>query len=1076
MSFRQIAESYLTRLDEFHHEAERVNEMTGELSYRPLLDAFFGDLTGELDEKIARVFEPKQQAHAGRPDWRFYDRDSLGLFGYVESKAFSSDRPIRVDDHRVQVEKYLSLGYRVILTDGVEFVFFDPSDRSETALSLIDKTRPGPFLDRVLPDLDLIEDQLTKFFANIAARLVSEQQLVSDCARRARFLADEVETLADLPVGSGLTARENEAIEILRKLREVIQKHHDPLLRDRTTFSGFVAQTLIFGLIYAHRVLGFERLEPADRYAKLKQFWLDEGDVQFASELRPFRALTKLLRDEISSVGGLGVWYENCCLMLSHVQLREDQVAEPDYHGLFERFLEAFDPQTRFDYGAYYTPKELSAYVVALVEEINGRVFNGSIYDEGNRLIDPCCGTGSFLERLLAASVRSGGSAAVIGFEILPAPYALANYRMAKVSSDYPNVSVVLTNTLSDSIESEPPVGCQNNLFADEQQTARELAKPPLVLVIGNPPCSDSFSHSNGPGFSIIQHMLEDFRPPAELRRSRQNIQKQLQNEFVKFLRWSGNKALTTGNSIIALVLPSSFAEHATYRYARSWFVENFSQFWILDIDKDARTGVRSADVFHTLQGRLLFVAVRNQQVVQPEARTFNYLSIADCNIDEKNAFFEVSSDIGESMIDQFESHELDASNPTFRPRRNFNAEVYREFWPLYKTDASPDANYVFERHCSGIKLAPSSLFVHADSAILQRRSAEISDANATASQIISRWYRGQDRPPHANKFSSEVRSAIRREIVERAPDSISPYSYRPLLNLPAGISENVLVALSRAPGGGTRYRPEILSAFRSNDTFGIALAPAPQDLGETLHRFASFCWYLPDNDLCKRGNAQILCNYFPDYKKRRNDWDGTPRVNISDGFLAAVGEDSPDRVLFYVYGILCSSVYLDAFEPALFTTAGTEPPRVPVPPSRDVFDQVAALGEELALLEKFVDDENLDIENHYGSYFEQFPAEFNLTSFELDSDAETITLADGDKQFVVKPVPKEILEFYVGGYQVLQQWLKMHSKAYTRTAFTPNHLKRLLHLLGSLEKQIEIINRLDLAVRPLVASLEAGE
>jgi len=905
MSFRQIVENYLTRLEEFHREAERTNEMTGELSYRPVLDSFFGELTAQIGEHIARVFEPRQQAHAGRPDWRFYDRNSLGLFGYVEAKAFAADRPIRIEDYRAQVTKYLSLGYRVILTDGVEFVFFDPNDRSEASLSLINKNIAGSFLQRVSTDLPLIEDQLNKFFANIAARFISEQQLVTECARRARFLADEIDALADLPVGAGLNARENEAIDILRKLREVIQKHHDPLLRDRKTFSGFVAQTLIFGLIYAHRVLGIEKVEPAERYTLLKQFWLDESDGHFASELRPFRALTKLLRDEIASVGGLGVWYENCCLMLSHVQLLEDQVSEPDYHGLFERFLEAFDPKTRFDYGAYYTPRELSAYVVALVEEINGRVFNGSIYDEGNRLIDPCCGTGSFLERLLSASARSGGGATVIGFEILPAPYALANYRMARVSSEYPNVSIVLTNTLSDSIESEPPVGCQHNLFADEQQMARELAKPPLVLVIGNPPCSDSFSHSNGPEFSIIQQMLEDFRPPVELRRSRQNVQKQLQNEFVKFLRWSGNKALVTENSIIALVLPSSFAEHATYRYARSWFIENFNDFWILDIDKDARTGVRSADVFHTLQGRLLFVAVRHGNQSTADVRSYNYLSIADCNIDEKNAFFEVSGDAGESMLEQFESNELDVGNPIFRPRSNFNTAVYKQFWPLYETDANSNDSYVFERHCSGIKLAPSSLFVHADSPILQRRSAEISDPDISADQILSRWYRGQDRPPNPNKFTNEVRSAIRREIVDRAPASISPYSYRPLLNLPAGISEDVLIALSHAPGGGIRYRPEILSAFGNDATIGIALAPAPQDLGESLHRFASFCWYLPDNDLCKRGNAQILCNYFPEYRKQRKDWDATPSVNISEAFLAAVGEDSPDRVVFYVYGIL---------------------------------------------------------------------------------------------------------------------------------------------------------------------------
>lgn len=1072
MTFREISERYLRALDEFHQEAKRVNEMTAELSYRPLLDNFFGDVCQEFGENIARVFEPRQQAKAGRPDWRFYDKQSLGLFGYIEAKGLSDDRPIPVAEYLQQVEKYLSLGYRVILTDGLEFVFFDPSDRSTTTFSLIDKQRRGQFPTRISTDLPLLESAFRRFFQDIAARFISEQQLVSECAVRARYLADEIEALADLPPGAGLNERENEAITLLKQLRGVVEKHHDPLLRDKTTFSGFVAQTLIFGLIYAHRILGVEELEPTERYASIKEFWLDAGIDGFASALRPFRALTQLLRDEIDSLGGLGIWYEDCCLMLAHVQLREDQIAEPDYHELFERFLEAFDPQTRFDYGAFYTPKELSSYVVALVEEINGRVFDGSIYDEGNRLIDPCCGTGSFLDRLLSASVRSGGGAQLIGFEILPAPYALAHYRMAKISREYQGIHIVLTNTLSDSIESDPPVGCQTNLFADEQQAARQLARPPLVLVVGNPPSSDSFSHSNGPGFDIIQAMLEDFRPPVEDRRSRQNTQKQTQNEFVKFLRWSGNKGVATGNSIVALIVPSTFAENTSYKFARSWFTQHFHDFWILDIDKDARTGVRSSNIFRTLQGRLLFVAVRRaDEAAGLPQRAYKYLSIADFGLDEKYAFLDVATDAGESMLDQFETLPLDPENPLFRPRKNFNDDVYKNFWPLLKT--GDDENYVFERHCSGIKLAPSSLFVHADRPILQRRTAEIANAAIQPQEILSRWYRGQDKPPREAKFSPEVRTALRNEIAGDPNRSIVSYAYRPFLNVPALISEGVLSTLSRAPGGGTRYRPEIISAYKDPRTFGIALAPAPKDLGESLHRFATFCWYMPDNDLCKRGNAHILCNYFPEYKERRNDWDSTPRLNVTRDFLTALGTQSPDKAIFYVYGILCSNAYLDAFEPALFTTAGDQPPRVPLPPDRELFDEITNLGEALALLEKHVADDDLYIEDQYRPILGKLGRDFRVSSFRIDEEAESITLVGETGELVIRPVPREILEFQIGGYQVLQQWLKVHTHAYTRTALTEAHLKRLLHTLHSLREQIDIINRLDDLVRPLVAPLD---
>lgn len=1069
MAFRAVTEKYLKTLEKFHQESRRVNEMTGELSYRPSLNEYFNDVEREFGEHIASVYEPKQQARAGRPDWRFYDKRSLGIYGYVEAKAFSEDKHIRVEDYIEQVEKYLSLGYRVILTDGVEFVFFDPSDKSHVAYTLIDKNSNGALQDRISSDLTLIETEFGKFFGNLAARRISEQQLVAECAMRARYLSDEVESLADLRRGAGLNELENEAIEILSQLREVVQKHHDPLLRDKKVFSAFVSQVLIFGLIYAHRVLGVENMSPVDRYTKLKEFWLEDTDTRFTQDLKPFRALTKLLREEISSVGALGVWYEDCCLMLSHVELREDQVSTPDYHGLFERFLAAFDPKTRFDYGAFYTPKELAAYTVALVEEINGKEFNGSIYDRGNRLIDPCCGTGSFLERLLLASVRSGGNATIIGFEILPAPYALAHYRIAKVSPDYPDMNIVLTNTLSDVLEGGPAGDHQKNLFEDEQQAARDLAKPPLTLVIGNPPSSDSFSHSNGPDFSIIQNLLEDFRPPTASRSTRQNTQKQLQNEFVKFLRWTGNKAVETGNSIVALVLPASFAESPSYKYARTWFTQNFDKFWVVDIDKDGRTGVRSSSIFHTLQGRLLFVALREQSRSEKTTAPYNYISIADFNLDEKNAFFEMEADAGESMLQKFETFEADLNDPIFRPRKDFDRERYSSFWPLYKSDSATDDRYIFERHCSGLKLAPSSLFVHADEPILFRRSADIANDGIDTSEILSRWYKGQDRPPGVAKFSPTVRAAFREKLSGKS-ESAALYSYRPMLNLPALISEGILSVLARAPGGGTRYRPEIVSAYSDKRTFGIAIAPSPKDLGEELHRFASFCWYLPDNDLSKRGNAHVFCNYFPEYKQGRKAWDNTPQVNINRDLLLAVGEQSPDKVLFYVYGVLCSSAYLDAFEPVLFTPSGSESPRIPIPPTTDLFNDIAVLGEELALLEKHTPDDEMFIEGTYLQHLDRFNGDFKMTDFRISVENESIILKDGNEEFEIKPIPSEILEFQVGGYQVLQQWLKMHSHAYTRTNFTKNHLKRLLFLLQSLEKQVDIVNRLDEKVKVLIS------
>lgn len=682
---------------------------------------------------------------------------------------------------------------------------------------------------------------------------------------------------------------------------------------------------------------------------------------------------------------------------------------------------------------------------VTLSEEVARKEFDGlSLYDSHNKLIDPCCGTGSFLEELLKSSLESKEEPAVIGFEVLPGPYALAHYRMSMVSDEYPeNLKIVLTNTLSDDLEQETTGEPTANLISEEQAIARQLAKPPLTLIIGNPPSSDSQNHSNGEGFQIIQGLLDDFRPPTEQRTARQNIQKQLQNEFVKFLRWSSNKLMGTEIGILAFILPSSFVENGSYIHARKWIYNHFSKFWILDIDLDARTGVRSSSLFNTLQGRLLLIALKDKEN-NAENKTAYYKDISNLKRQEKMEIMRALR-ISDSPLDEFDSFEIEKTNYVFRPQKNFDKETYGKFWDLYSESST--GSYVFQRHCSGIKLAPSSLFVHALKPLLVRRSAQIADNNIDVSDIIRNWYTGQDRVPSASKFTVNVRRHISTALA-KANHSITEYAFRPFLTIPALISETVLQELARASGGGTRYRPEVLSAFASTETVGIAIAPSTKDLSNKLHRFASFCWNLPDNDLCKRGNAHVFCNQFPQYRKSGKEWNSQPVNNINQSLIDRL-ETTPTDLVFYVYGILCSDRYLDEFEGALFAVSSTDQwPKIPITADRQLFNEIAAIGKSLAELEK-PPTENIILREPYLSYESLYKQEFNLNSFKIDPEEESVSMTDNSNiELKSMPVPKEILEFQVSGYQVIYQWLKVHSHRYTRTTFTKQQFTEFLFLL----------------------------
>ena len=152
----------------------------------------------------------------------------------------------------------------------------------------------------------------------------------------------------------------------------------------------------------------------------------------------------------------------------------------------------------------------------------------------------------------------------------------------------------------------------ESTIEGAEIARASTWAEMPLKLIVGNPPCSDSMRQNIDSEFSFINGLMDDFRPPRTVRRARQNIQKQINNPFMQFIRWSCEKLLRAqNNSVLSLVVPLSFLEAESYRYARKYLMEHFSNIWVVPIDADARTGIRSNSLFHTLQGRAVIILTR---------------------------------------------------------------------------------------------------------------------------------------------------------------------------------------------------------------------------------------------------------------------------------------------------------------------------------------------------------------------------------------------------------------------------------------------------------------------------------
>ncbi|HBB42486.1 MAG TPA: hypothetical protein DCZ74_03130 [Treponema sp.] len=408
MSYISILKSYLKALQEQYRNAKNSGQYTAELSYRMPIDTFVRALAKEFnpDDDIDVILEPTTQGRVGRPDWRIHNKDTMGIYGYIESKGLSEE-PFDTKPYAAQIKKYLTLGHKLIITDGIDFVFCFDKDRAPTVISVIGKDKMH-VRDWSAQKIDSrFEVYMREFFNKPSPQQVNEEKLVELVAVRTRMLADDILELANIPIEEAINENEREVIALLQGMLALVYNHNDSNLRTGEVFADFTAQVIMFCLLYAHRVLCEPDDSPAEKERKIKAYIKE--DLTEGESLTPFRNLMLYLRDHADKSFFINQRIDECIKFLSFIRMTDQQLLNPDYHKLFELFLSKYDAKSRFDFGAYYTPKVLADFVVKLTNHVVAQNFPGkSIYDDGNTIIDPCCGTGSFMEELICHDPGDG--------------------------------------------------------------------------------------------------------------------------------------------------------------------------------------------------------------------------------------------------------------------------------------------------------------------------------------------------------------------------------------------------------------------------------------------------------------------------------------------------------------------------------------------------------------------------------------------------------------------------------------------------------------------------------------------
>ncbi len=616
------------------------SNLATEHTYRPFLQTF----VESFDKDITAINEPKRRTF-GAPDYVIRKREIP--LGYIEAKDVGKDLDKLDKREKEQLKKYTDSLNNIIYTNYLDFRWYVRGEVVST-ITLAEFDALGnlhPKADAEIQLTNLIKEFLQKEVPTVA----TPKELAKRMASITRLIRQTIEKALE----DETTSRENTLHEQFESFKKTLL----PNLDDKG-FADLYSQTIAYGLFTARcfdKAPPFTRQEAAylvpktnpflrDTFDRIAGIHLDERIVWAVDDLAEL-----LNRTDISAI-------------LQDFGKRTRQ-EDPVVH-FYETFLAEYDPKMREMRGVYYTPEPVVSYIVRSVDKIlqndfglpKGLADSSKLEDGSHRvlILDPATGTGTFLYNVIKTIFkryeRSKGMwdgyvsehllPRIFGFELLVAPYAVAHLKLGllleetgyKFDTDE-RLRIYLNNTL-DFTALKEDADAFSAFINNEATAAREIQQDkPVMVILGNPPYS---GHSANTGKWINDllrgsdslnatatenYFMVDGEPLGE------RNPKWLNDDYVKFIRFSQWRIDQTGYGVLAFVTNHGYLDNPTFRGMRQSLMKTFDEIYILDLHGNSKKKERSPDgttdqnVFDIMQGVSIGIFVKKQNASSIPAR-----------------------------------------------------------------------------------------------------------------------------------------------------------------------------------------------------------------------------------------------------------------------------------------------------------------------------------------------------------------------------------------------------------------------------------------------------------------------
>jgi predicted helicase len=979
---------------------------------------FRGDLQTLLESiviDIRATNEPKRQS-CGAPDY-IITRGEIPV-GFIEAKDIG-DKDLegkKKTGNQEQFERYKSALSNLIITDYIDFLFYTDGElKNKISIGKIENGTILPISENFNRFTELVKN----FTQTISQTIKSPTRLAEMMAGKARLMAEIIENALN-------EDDQNEVTSNLKRQMLTFQKMliHD---LDNKSYSDLYSQTIAYGMFAARyhdpSLPTFSREEALTLIPRSNPFLghlfigltgnqLDHRLVWIVDEL-----VNVFLASDVASI------MKN----FGKSTKQEDPVVH-----FYETFLGAYNPALRKARGVWYTPAPVVNFIVRAVDDILKTEFDlpegladtskkkikvnyqGKLIEkEVHRVqvLDPATGTGTFLAETIkhihkkyegmqgiwSNYVENHLIPRMNGFELLMASYTMAHLKLdmlltetGYVPTKDQRLRVFLTNSLEEPhADSGTLFG---NLLSDEADQANEVKRDaPVMCVIGNPPYAVSSSNKS----EWILKLILDYK--KDLNEKKLN----LDDDYIKFIRFGQHYIDKNGSGILAYISNNSFIDGITHRQMRKDLLESFDKIYILDLHGNAKKkevcldGSADQNVFDIMQGVSINIFIKNGGKQNTELG-----KVFHCDLQGKRDFkYET---LTANTINSLEWKQLDFTEPYY-------FFVKKDFKDIIQFESGFKIDSLFLIHNSGIKTDRDELFIDFSKNDIEQRFEKLLKGDLT-NDFISK-YRIQDSGSYkiTEKIKNRTFSKKYVNTIQYRPfDHKSIYYDEKLVSRPGfSVMQHLIrggnIALISKRGQDFNSAP----CFISENIADIRVYSCPGVQGSDY----LFPLYLcPDNK-----DQQTI-----DQSLKRTPNLNTEIVNqISENIgLTFTSEKettqdtfSPIDILDYIYAVLHSPAYIEKYKEFL----KIDFPRVPYPKDQDTFWKLVKLGGEIRqihLLESPVVDEPISKYPETGT---------NIVGKPKYENGKVMI---NETQYF-EDVPEVAWNFYIGGYQPAQKWLK---------------------------------------------------